>query len=628
MKLISKLNDLSISVRLNILMGGFVTIMITGLAAYSYKSHAERIERSETLMANYKIKTLSSIVEFEVNNNKQHLERSIDVAWQLIEDGGNIKENQATELTWQVTDQIENTTTNVVLKEWMFNKSILQNNNLLVDNIKRLTNVSSTLFQKTEIGFVRIATTLTKSDGTRVIGTYINNSSPVIQQINSGQRFVGRALVVGQWYRTIYDPIVINGVVRGMLYIGVPEKDLSSLQGLINDFGSDGSSPFVLDHQGNVILSGAQMDVSSWVGVIKDEITKGKESLRNVIDNGEWLFYKQLPDLGLNIAIFSNVKKIEEEKRSQLITVIVAVLIALPTFLLLLTLLNSGIIKGLRKATLFAREVENGNLTGAMNFDRKDELGQLGQSLDNMVFQLRDIVSGVTENAAAVVMLGNQLNTASMQMSDGANVQASSAEEVSSSMQEMTANIMQNSENAQSTGRSVDQMVTAIDETAILSVEAANIMQDVSRKVSAIRDIARQTNILALNAAVEAARAGESGRGFAVVAAEVRKLAERSRIDTESISESIARGVEITRRAGDQLALALPRLRESNEKVQDIVASSREQALGADQVNTALVELNRITQQSAAISEEVASETLDMNRIAGELKQTIGFFNI
>jgi methyl-accepting chemotaxis protein len=195
-------------------------------------------------------------------------------------------------------------------------------------------------------------------------------------------------------------------------------------------------------------------------------------------------------------------------------------------------------------------------------------------------------------------------------------------------MEEMGANIHQNSENALVTDKSVKEMADSMEKGAELSLQTEQIMLTVTKKINVISDIARQTNLLALNAAVEAAQAGAHGRGFAVVAAEVKKLAERSKVDSDEILKVVARGYEYTRQTGIQLNEVMPKLHESTSRVTEIVSSSREQTVGADQVNTALVELNRITQQNASASEQVTLGTSQMNRIAAEMQQEISFFKV
>jgi methyl-accepting chemotaxis protein len=153
-------------------------------------------------------------------------------------------------------------------------------------------------------------------------------------------------------------------------------------------------------------------------------------------------------------------------------------------------------------------------------------------------------------------------------------------------------------------------------------------MKEIASRISIIEEIARQTNLLALNAAIEAARAGEHGRGFAVVAAEVRKLAERSQVAAAEIGRLSGSSVEIAENAGVLLNKLVPDIQKTAELVQEISASSKEQAGGAAQINSSIQQLNKVIQQNAGASEEMASTAQELAAQAGQLLESIAFFKI
>lgn len=256
----------------------------------------------------------------------------------------------------------------------------------------------------------------------------------------------------------------------------------------------------------------------------------------------------------------------------------------------------------------------------------KYELGVLSNSLKQMIDNFNEIVTEVKKGADIVAAASSELSATSEQLSESANEQASSVEEVSSTMEQMAANIDSNTSNAQQTESISLQVSKDISKVSQAAKESLDSVHAIAGKINIINDIAFQTNILALNAAVEAARAGEHGRGFAVVAAEVRKLAERSKIAADEIVTLANQSVKVTEESGELMFKIIPDIEKTAKLVQEIAASSLEQNNGAVQVNDAIQQLNNGTQQNASAAEEMSANSENLAAQAEQLKDTISFF--
>ena len=259
-----------------------------------------------------------------------------------------------------------------------------------------------------------------------------------------------------------------------------------------------------------------------------------------------------------------------------------------------------------------------------------------------MVRQMMAMVTGavtnVNEGAEQVASASNQIASSSQQLAEGAQEQAASVEEVTSSLAQTKATVDQNAENA----READMLSKDANDSAKMGYEHIRELTDAmeeinesSRKIAniikTIDEIAFQTNLLALNAAVEAARAGEHGLGFAVVAEEVRNLAQRSAEaakDTANIIEqSIAqvnKGNEITTSTNKAFEDILEKVKKTGDITGEIAMASTEQAQGVNQITEAMEQVDAVTQTMASNSEESAAASEEMNAQAVNMKQSIG----
>jgi methyl-accepting chemotaxis protein len=299
--------------------------------------------------------------------------------------------------------------------------------------------------------------------------------------------------------------------------------------------------------------------------------------------------------------------------------------------LLVLTLryFRKNLTRPLNVITKTVEQISAGDMSEKVAvFQTGDEVERLSRGIKYMHRSLVSTISDMNHTSKLLNSSSAELSVAANMLSEGANRQAASLQEISSNLEEMTGNIHQNTENAVMTDKMMELADRAVQNIGDKATENMNNTQKIAGSIRAINGLVNQTNILSLNASVEAARAGSLGRGFAVVAKEVGRLAEQTRDTAQDVSDTASKTIDGAEDINTLIDEALPQLHQVTSMLRDITMSSKEQSLGVDQINTAISNLNNVTQESAAKADEIAASAEELSRTADRLRSVVEKFKL
>ncbi|BAP55247.1 methyl-accepting chemotaxis protein [Thioploca ingrica] len=283
-----------------------------------------------------------------------------------------------------------------------------------------------------------------------------------------------------------------------------------------------------------------------------------------------------------------------------------------------------------------------GDLTQQIENNYRGAFEQLKNDINATIEKLTEMVAVIAQSAAVVNDAAEELSQGNINLSQRTEQQAASLEETAASMEQMTSTVQQNADNAQQ----ASQLALSATEQAVRGGKVVNAAikaiieinkssQKITDIIGVIDEIAFQTNLLALNAAVESARAGEQGRGFAVVAAEVRNLAQRSAEAAKEIKSlikdsvtKVEEGTQLANQSGESLEAIVISVKKVNDIISEMAAASKEQSGGIQQINTAITQMDEMTQKNAALVGEAIAASDAMREQAQMLKEQVMLFKI
>ncbi|WP_431287413.1 methyl-accepting chemotaxis protein [Roseateles chitinivorans] len=325
-------------------------------------------------------------------------------------------------------------------------------------------------------------------------------------------------------------------------------------------------------------------------------------------------------------------------------TAVITALIMMAVAALAMTGTISAMLSGVDRVRAALDDISagDGDLTQRLPAGGRDEVGRIAASFNLFAEKIQRILLDVRSASNSITTASSEIAIGSQDLSQRTEETASNLQQAASSMEELTATVRQTADAAQTAnqlassassaaargGQVVGQVVSTMDEITASSRKINDI-------IGTIDGIAFQTNILALNAAVEAARAGEQGRGFAVVASEVRSLAQRSAEAAKEIKTligasvtSVEAGSRLVQAAGESMSDIVGSVQRVTDIIGEITAASTEQSSGIAQVNDAVVQLDRMTQQNAALVEESAAAAESLKDQAHRLTEIVSVFRL
>ncbi|MCF8169212.1 MAG: HAMP domain-containing protein [Rhodoferax sp.] len=333
--------------------------------------------------------------------------------------------------------------------------------------------------------------------------------------------------------------------------------------------------------------------------------------------------------------------RVSNLRRTELLTLAILVLGMAASVFLSIAFVRS-ITGPVGEAVAVARAVADGDLQIKVPVRGTNEFGQLMSALSEMRDHLAQVVTKVREGSEGVATASSEIAAGNHDLSARTESQASALEQTAASMEQLSDTVKQNANSAgQANQLAMSASTVAVKGGEVVGqvVETMKHINDSSKKIadiiSVIDGIAFQTNILALNAAVEAARAGEQGRGFAVVASEVRSLAGRSADAAKEIKtlitasvDRVAHGTALVDQAGATMTEVVASIRSVTDIMGEISAASTEQSLGVSQVGEAVTQMDQVTQQNAALVEEMAAAASGLKSQAEDLVQVVSVFKL
>ncbi|WP_342128628.1 methyl-accepting chemotaxis protein [Hydrogenophaga sp. OTU3427] len=529
-------------------------------------------------------------------------------------------------------------------------------NETTMDHFQRQTGGGiATVYVRDGDDYRRIATSLKKQDGSRAFDTLMDRQHPAYALIQQGKPFVGREVLFGKTYMGRYEPVLKDGRSVGILAVGLDmTPQFKSLTQTMQLFAREHNRVFSLDLGSGALLGQTQVPAieadSPLLKRWRDEVAAGKTKgvipmqtlafagLQGDDVNLAWSYYPQWNWVVVKAERDSDSTALA---RRGVLTLLGVVFLGLSLAgALVAYAIRRMVTRPLQQALAAAENLARNDLSQPLAPSSQDEVGRVLAALESVRLHWVGSLSQIREVAGSLGTASAEIASGNHDLSARTESAAASLEETASSLDTLTATVRHSAEAAQQANQLASSAASVAHRGGQVVGEVVSTMSEINQSsqriadiISVIDGIAFQTNILALNAAVEAARAGEQGRGFAVVAGEVRTLAQRSaqaaREIKDLINSSVTRvqaGSALVEQAGSTMSEIVSSVQRVSDIMAEMQAATTEQRDGIAQVNSAVIQLDQMTQQNAALVEESAAAASSMQEQTRALNEVLKAF--
>jgi len=601
----------------------------------------------ESLIA--QINTAWHIVDDSRQNALERLNSNLNLFHYLFYTAWGKLKIPGTKIEMAIVNPLTMAREKVIVPQWKLGNKSIQNEYDKVDKIKSMTGDIATIYQKTDLGFLRISTNIKNKTGKRLTGTFAANASPAIQNVLRGKRYKNREYMIDDWYLTAYEPIRIGGEVKGILSIAVKENNLRQIKRALKSitFGKTGYF-FVMDLNANLIihnskegLSVAKEDYAQTMidlkeGIIEDYIDGKKQIMAfKYYQNFNWILVSTVA----TDEFFGGIQRH--------LAVIIAYLFIITLVILSIALYftSKTVSDPINEVLVRLQDITEGegDLTKRIKTKDEAEVKELAEWLNRFLEKIQITLQNISTNSAI-------LTASTEELAQTSNFIKQNSSDVADSETSTSTSIALNSNTIQAVSSSLQQTARKMQELQDISIDtekdgsqgidvisktynAMDKMEVSSRHidgiVNVITDIANQIDLLSLNAAIEAAHAGEFGKGFAIVAEQVSNLAHRSNSAVVEIRKlisegnlSIIEGKRVIEQTGQVLEHVVHQVQNITKSVKEISTTISEHDTGIQVLVKGSEEISSASDKNVNLLEDL-SHSIDENKdTIAKIKET------